>query len=89
MTKNSKTHTHARAYLRARIHTRTHKRARTHAHMSTHKCAAGIDEIAEPDASAAVYPALFLASVIQQEKMITPLEAPDVWSPNLFFTQGK
>ena len=32
-----------------------------HAHMPTHKCAAGIDEIAEPDASAAVYPALFLS----------------------------
>ena len=47
MTRNSKTHTHAR------IHTRTHTHARTH------KCAAGIDEIAEPDTSAAMYPAFY------------------------------
>ena len=40
-----------------RIHTRTHTHARTHAHA--HKRAAGINEIAEPDASAVVYPALF------------------------------
>ena len=36
----------------SRVHTHTHKHA--------HKRAAGINEIAEPDASAAVYPALFL-----------------------------
>ena len=53
----------------------THTHALTHRYTHVHECAARINEKEELDASAAVYPALFLASVIQQEKMITPLEA--------------
>ena len=56
MTRNSKTHTRARAL--------TH--AHTHAHTHEHNRAAGINEIAEPDASAAVYPALFCNRIKRQ-----------------------
>ena len=65
MTRNSKTHTHARihtrthTHARARTHTHAHAHTRARTHAQAHKHAAGIDEIAEPDASAAVYPALF------------------------------
>ena len=45
MTRDSHTHTH------------TH----THIYTHAHKSATGINEIAEQDASAAVYPALFVA----------------------------
>ena len=45
------THTHA--------HTHAHAHTLTHIYTHAHKRAAGINRIAEPDASAAVYPALF------------------------------
>ena len=51
--KDSQTHT--RTHTRTHTHTRTLKHVYTHAH----KHAAGINAIAEPNASAAMYLALF------------------------------
>ena len=68
------THTHKRAAeiyelaepqlqgIAKHTHARAHTHARTHAHA--HKRAAGINEIAVPDASAAWYPALFFKNSI-------------------------
>ena len=41
-------------------HTRIHAHTLMHMYAHAHKRAAGINENAEPDASAGVYPALFL-----------------------------
>ena len=49
MTRNGKTYTHTRA----------HALTYTHIYAHTHKRAAGNNELAETDTSAAVYPALF------------------------------
>ena len=49
------------AHTHARTHAHTHTDTHIHTHTHTHKRAAEINEIAELDASAAVYPALFNA----------------------------
>ena len=48
----------SRLGCRARTHTHMHTHTHIHAHAYLHSRAAGINEIAEPDASVAVYPAL-------------------------------
>ena len=61
------THTHKRAAEINELAAHTHRQTHTHMHTHALKRAAGINRIAEPDASAAVYPALFC---FKREKMV-------------------
>ena len=60
--------------------TLTHTHMHIHTHTHEHNRAAGIIEIAEPDASAAVYPALFL-------KHLSPKGYVERWTDMIKYSQ--
>ena len=64
-------HTHTLTYTHTCTHTHMHTHTLTHIYTHAHKRAAGINRIAEPDASAAVYPALFCFKMEKNGKNVS------------------